>query len=105
MKTISMHELRDHLKSLSNDEVILDVRTPEEYAEGHIPGSRNIAHEQVGRIADELRSFKRVYVHCRSGKRAQMAFQSLTQAGLENLVCIADSGMLDWIEAGYPIEK
>lgn len=105
MEQITMSELKDRLDQLGKDELVLDVRTPEEFADGHVPGSRNVTHEEVNSIAEELKNFKRVYIHCRSGKRAQMAYAALNQQGLENLVCIADGGMMDWAEAGYPIEK
>ena len=41
MKTLTLEELYAKSKNLSKDELILDVRQPEEYAEGHVPGSRN----------------------------------------------------------------
>ena len=102
---ISMHDLHQHLHLLGSDELILDVRTPEEYAEGHIPHSKNIPHEEVEKHATELKKFKAVYIHCRSGKRAQFAAQVLQKAGLTNLVCIGSSGMMDWTAAGFTIEK
>lgn len=105
MNGITMKELFERIDHLNQDEIVLDVRTPEEFADGHVPGSRNVDHENVASAAEELKKFKRVYIHCRSGKRAQIAFQTLTSLGLDNLVCIADGGMLDWAEAGYPIEK
>jgi rhodanese-related sulfurtransferase len=104
-KIISMSDLHEHLNALDSDELILDVRTPEEYAEGHIPRSRNIPHEEVSRYIHELKKFKAIYIHCRSGKRAQYAAGELQKAGLNNLVCIGSSGMMDWTAAGYPIEK
>ena len=103
-KMISMNDLHQHLKSLSSDELILDVRTAEEYAEGHIPQSKNIPHEEVEKHASELKKFKAVYIHCRSGKRAQFAAEVLQKAGLTNIVCIGSSGMMDWVAAGYSIE-
>ena len=105
MERISMKDLNERLEHLGNDEIVLDVRTPEEYAEGHVPGSRNLNHDQVGSIAEELKQYKRVYIHCRSGARAQVAYGALLQKGLTNLVCIADGGIMDWLSAGYPVEK
>jgi rhodanese-related sulfurtransferase len=103
---ISMSQLHAKLGSLSSkDEVILDVRRPDEFAAGHVPGSRNIPHDQVAAYVDELRGYRHVYIHCRSGKRAQMAAATLQAAGLENLVCISGSGMEDWIASGFPTEQ
>ena len=103
MKQISMDDLNGKLNSIGKDELILDVRTPEEFAEGHIAGARNIDHESVLDHLEELKRFKTVYVHCRSGGRAGRAVQALQNAGLTNLVCIGSSGMLHWVAAGYPV--
>ena len=52
--------------------VILDVRTPEEYAAGHVPGAINIPHDQVRARLAEIDSAKDqpIVVYCRSGRRA-----------------------------------
>jgi rhodanese-related sulfurtransferase len=105
MSTISMKDLKEKLGHLAQDELILDVRSPEEFALGHVPGSRNIPHGNVGRFADELRKYRNVYVHCQAGGRAMIAFQELKRLGLDNLVCIASGGMGDWVAAGFPIER
>jgi rhodanese-related sulfurtransferase len=103
--TLTMKELNPVSEKLGPKEVVLDVRTPEEFAEGHVPGAINIDHESVGKHADRLAGYDKVYVHCRSGKRAQMAVDTLQSKGLKNLVLIKDSGMMDWTAAGFPEEK
>jgi rhodanese-related sulfurtransferase len=105
MKTITMDELQAKLKKLGKNEIILDVRTEEEFKEAHIPGSINQTHEEIDKIADQLKKYDHVFIHCRSGKRAQVAFQRLNELGLNNLVCIKDGGMMNWLEAGYEVEK
>lgn len=102
---LTMSELHPRLGKLGKDELILDVRGKDEYSEGHVPGSRNISHEEVQHHVEELRKYSRVYVHCRSGGRAKMACQTLEKLGLKNLVCIGTSGMKDWQEAGFKTEK
>lgn len=99
----TMEEVKDALPTLGAKDLLLDVRTPEEYAEGHIAGSRNIDHEEVAHFAGELKNYDRVIVYCRSGKRSQIAFHSLAQMGLKNLVCVSGGGMMTWIERGYPV--
>ena len=105
MENISMDELRSRINKLGKDELILDVRSPSEFAEGHIKGARNSPHENVDDLADELEEYKTVYVHCKMGGRAKIAAQTLRDAGLENVVCVSDGGMQRWIEKGWPVEK
>ncbi len=104
MKTISMQELHELLPALSPQELLLDVRTPEEFSEGHVPGSHNIPVDVVAQNIQDLTSYSKIYIYCRSGKRAQTAFHALTQKGIQNLICVAEGGMLDWVENRYPIE-
>ena len=105
MDQISMQDLNLLLPSLTSRELILDVRSAEEYAAGHLEGSRNLPYDEVGQHASELKDFEKVYIHCHAGRRAQIAVQVLQRLGLNNLVCIAYSGMQDWLDAGYKIVK
>jgi rhodanese-related sulfurtransferase len=105
VKTLSMDELFEVSRKLSKSDLILDVRSPEEYAEGHVPGSRNISHDEVGAHSEELRGFKNVYVYCRSGGRVQMACMDLESRGLTNLSGVVSGGMPNWIAAGHPVQK
>ncbi|MGE3609063.1 MAG: rhodanese-like domain-containing protein [Bacteriovoracaceae bacterium] len=90
---------------LNPGEVILDVRRPDEFAEGHIPGAINIPVDQVSGQLDKLKSFKSIYIHCKRGGRAKTAFDLLSGAGLSNLICVHDAGMDAWIENGFPVER
>lgn len=92
-------------QDLVPNEVILDVRGEDEFAEGHIPKAINIPLDQINERISELISFNRIYIHCKRGGRAKKAFESLEQLGLKNLVCIHDAGMDMWIESGYPVNK
>lgn len=93
-----------HLK-LGQDEIILDVRGVDEYAQGHIANSLNIPLDQVINKIEELKKYKKVYIHCKRGGRARTAFDALTNAGLKNLVCISDAGMEAWEHRGYPVKR
>ena len=95
-KLISMQAIKDQMSVLGPDELILDVRTPEEFEEGHVPGARNIPHEEVEKFIPELKQYKKILLHCRSGKRAQIATAVLEKAGLTNIHCVASGGWLDW---------
>lgn len=105
LKLITMQELHAKLGQRSASELFLDVRSPEEFAEGHISGSRNIDHEEVHNHAEELKKYERVYVYCRSGRRAQYAVGVLEALGVKDLVCVAHGGMEDWMLSGYPVES
>jgi len=104
MKNISIDKLHDLISDIEGEDLILDVRTPAEFAEGHIKGARNQSHETVGSIADELKKYKTVYVHCKMGGRAQLAATDLEMAGLTNIVCVSQGGMHRWMEMGWEVE-
>ena len=86
--------------------VVLDVRTPEEYAAGHVPGAVNIPHDQVeARLAELAAARDRdVIVYCRSGKRAALALEVLKQSGFARLGHL-EGDMQAWSESGRPVEK
>jgi phage shock protein E len=67
--------------------VLLDVRTPAEYAEGHVPGAINIPHTEVASRIGELSAARDrdLVVYCRSGVRTEQALASLREAGFERL--------------------
>jgi len=104
-KQITMVELHNQFGKIRKNELILDVRGKDEYLEGHVPGSKNIPYDEVEKHVNELKTLEQVYVHCRSGGRAQIACQTLEKFGLKNLVCVVGSGMKDWIAAGFSVEK
>ena len=104
MEIISIDELHDRIDALGSDALILDVRSPEEFEEGHIQEAKNIPHDQVHSIADELKSYKTVFVHCKMGGRAQIASKSLEAVGLTNIICVGKGGMQRWQEKGWPVE-
>jgi phage shock protein E len=104
MENISIDKLRDLTPGIGDGDLILDVRTPEEFSEGHIAGARNHDHETVRSIADELKKYKTVYVHCKMGGRAQKAAADLEMAGLTNIVCVSQGGMHRWMEMGWETE-
>lgn len=102
---MTLKEFHDrHLKLGAND-IILDVRNPDEYKEAHIKGSLNIPLPEIAQRASELKKYDNVYIHCKRGGRAQTAFQFLAGAGFDNLICIHDAGMDQWIAEGFQIER
>lgn len=86
--------------------VVLDVRTPAEYAEGHIPGALNIPHtELAARIAElsEARS-RDIVVYCRSGNRTAQALEVLEDAGFTRLFHLKGD-YLRWSAENRPVTR
>ena len=81
--------------------VVLDVREPGEYADGHVPGAVNIPLSQVPARSGEVPSEGRVYVVCASGNRSTSATDTLRAAGLDAVS--VRGGTKGWIEDGRPV--
>lgn len=105
MKTLSMTDLYSVFKMKNKENLFLDVREPDEFRLGHVPGSKNIPHEKVKAHAAELKRYETVYLYCRSGRRSTIAYQVLSNEGLDNLICVKGSGMEDWLKSGFEVEK
>ena len=66
--------------------VLLDVRTPQEYQEGHIPGSQNMPLQQLDKVEEVTENKDTVlYVYCRSGARSRQAVSLLQAMGYTNV--------------------
>lgn len=87
-----------------SDLVMLDIRTPEEYAQGHIPGITLIPLDEIQNRLAEIPKDKTVIVTCRSGNRSSQAAQLLRQKGYGNIHNML-GGIVAWEKAGYPVEK
>lgn len=86
--------------------ILLDVRTPEEYARNRIPGSINVRVEEVeGKIAGVIPDrTARVYVYCLSGSRSMYAVAAMRNLGYTNVFDMGH-GLLAWRVKGYPINQ
>jgi phage shock protein E len=84
--------------------VLLDVRTPAEYAEGHIPGAINIPHTELAARIAELAEARKddLVVYCRSGNRTQQALGVLREAGFSRLFHLKGD-YLRWSEEKRPV--
>ena len=76
--------------------IILDVRRPDEFAEGHIPNAINVPNESIGtaEIAELPDKNQLILVYCRSGRRSKEAAEKLVKPGYTNVVEFG--GILDW---------
>jgi rhodanese-related sulfurtransferase len=86
------------------DVVFVDVRTPGEYAAGHVAGARLIPHHEMERRWKELRDQrkKRILVYCRTGSRSRVATQVLRSKGFDRAENAGGMGGLR--RAGVEIE-
>ena len=76
--------------------IILDVRTQEEYDQGHIPGAIVISHDEIEEKAEEVLTDKKqlILVYCRSGRRSKLAAEALAELGYTNIKEFG--GIIDW---------
>ena len=76
--------------------IILDVRTPEEFADKHIPGAINIPNETISteEIPELPDKDQLILVYCRSGNRSKQASEKLVALGYTNIVEFG--GIIDW---------
>ena len=94
-KHVSPEEAEEIMQAQSGY-IILDVRRPDEFAEGHIPNAINIPNESIGsdEIAELPNKNQLILVYCRSGRRSAEAASKLVALGYTNIVEFG--GILDW---------
>jgi len=87
----------------SSDLVVIDVRTQEEFAEGHIAGAKNVNFNSPT-FGEQMKAFagKKVLLHCASGGRSTRALASLSAMPFEKLYHL-NKGFNAWVEAGKPV--
>ena len=83
---------------------VLDVRTPQEFAEGHVPGAVNVPYDQLASRLAEVPQDKDVVLYCKSGRRAGIAADVLAANGYTRLAHL-EGDMPAWIEKGRPVAK
>ena len=107
MTTITPRQLHDRL--LQGEKLhLLDVRTPAEHAEIHVPDVHLAPLDRLD--ATQLASVngfaknQPFYIFCRSGNRAKLAAQKLEKSGYEQC-CVVEGGTLAWADAGLPVTR
>ena len=96
IKTVEVTAFAKEIKTTKKPQ-ILDVRTPEEFAEGHINNAQNInwLGDQFIQDAEKQDKNKAVYVYCKSGKRSLKASEKLEELGFKKIYNL-DGGYLKW---------
>lgn len=85
--------------------IVLDVRTPEEYASGHVADAVNVDFYRAD-FADRLADLDRdtpYLLYCRSGNRSGTTLELMRELGFTNVVDV-DGGIVAWAAAGLPLE-
>jgi rhodanese-related sulfurtransferase len=103
MKTITPVELQKILATQPSVPVI-DVRTPVEFTEVHVPQARSVPLDELKPGLLQLPKEQPVYLLCRSGQRAMKAAEKFTKEGFEQPV-VVEGGTLAWIEANLPVMR
>lgn len=103
---ISLKQARKMLREKIPGLIILDVRTPGEYADGHISDARNMNFfgPDFEREIAALPKEAPIIVYCNSGRRSEAAAEMLRDAGFQNVYDMRQ-GMSGWRKAGLPVEK
>ncbi|MDJ0793352.1 MAG: rhodanese-like domain-containing protein [Woeseiaceae bacterium] len=98
---------------LNSDTILVDIREPEEYARGHIPGAIHVPRgmlefqilktlEHIGATTDPADADMVLY--CGTGGRSALAAKSMDDMGFRNVRSM-DGGIVAWNEAGLPVDK
>ncbi|TDQ13590.1 rhodanese-related sulfurtransferase [Algoriphagus boseongensis] len=92
--------------STKKKSMVVDVRTPEEAAEGHLAGSVNINFlgENFGTEIQSLDKKKTYLLYCKSGNRTRKAAGQMLKAGFKH-VYMLEGGITNWQNSGKPVEK
>ena len=101
---MSQEALLQHQSQHPDHLYVLDVRTPQEYAAGHVPGAVNVPYDQLASRLAEVPKDKDIVLYCKSGRRAGIAADVLAANGYKRLSHL-EGDMNAWVEKGRPVEK
>lgn len=97
---LSPNQYDSQFISTEKEHVLIDVRTPAEFASGHIEGAINIPVEEIGSRLSEVPTDKTLVIYCRSGNRSAQATNILLGAGYSGIYDLG--GIITWTAQGYP---
>jgi rhodanese-related sulfurtransferase len=98
---IAPQDLKKIMDEKPESLTLVDVRDPEEFVEGHIPGAVNLPLNNFASGSGMLDKKKKIIVYCNSGGRSYGAYRKLMKLGYKD---IAQAIFADWKEAGLPVE-
>ncbi|PTL37787.1 rhodanese-like domain-containing protein [Alkalicoccus saliphilus] len=95
VKQVDKEQLKDILKDENSGQIVIDVREPEEYEAGHIPGVPLVPMSTIPDLAEGFDQEKEYVFICRSGNRSQRVSEFLKAHGYTGAVNF-EGGMLEW---------
>lgn len=95
--------VQEAYQNFEDDVFILDVRTLEEWNDGHVPGATLIPLNELEARLSELPQNEDIVIICRSGNRSAAARDILLSAGFDSVTSVA-GGFNEWMANGYPFE-
>lgn len=101
-RTIAPAQYQSEFVDSGATHLLVDVRTPEEFATGHIAGAVNIPLDALESRLNEVPQDQPVVLYCRSGNRSAQAADLLEKAGYSNIRDLG--GIAAWTAAGYAVE-
>ncbi|MGB8983942.1 MAG: rhodanese-like domain-containing protein [Anaerolineales bacterium] len=102
VSTVNPLELNEKLKN-GRRPLVIDVRQPDEYRTGHIPGAKLIPLNKLGGRLHELPQNREIVAVCASGNRSGSATRMLVRAGFN--AANLRGGMLSWRQGKLPVKK
>jgi rhodanese-related sulfurtransferase len=103
MPEVDVRAVQARLEAKNNSPLVLDVREPNEFRGGHIPGARLIPLGSLSQRMPALPRNREIVCVCRSGSRSRSAVSQLTAAGYQAVNL--RGGMIAWSSAGLPVHK
>ena len=85
MKILYIFLILFGINSISDEFIVIDVRTLEEFESGHIEDSSNIEWQEISSITDNINKDQKIYLYCRSGRRSQNATDILIDLGYKDV--------------------
>ncbi len=103
VQKISAAEGSSVMQDMGDRLTVVDVRTPTEFAAGHVEGATNLDLEggQFSQLIESLPKNEAYLVYCQSGRRSALAADAMVQAGFTNVRDMG--GIADWQAAGLPV--
>jgi rhodanese-related sulfurtransferase len=109
-KTVDTTDMEGYLAVVKNPNgaLLIDVRDPDEFRSGHVPGTINVSRgrleTQIWRplgFPAKIDLNRKIFVQCASGSRATLAAKQLKDIGFTNVTAVAMT-LADWQKRGYP---